>query len=103
MRSAIWLQDEPLAGLRQVDGRDLDPLFKGVTVIFDNGHFANVRFLVSDEQRWALLRDAGIDRNGNLVFADGRTYRSINLYRRIVDALRQGSNVEEPPRLPAAG
>ena len=83
--------------------RHADPPFKGVTVVFDNGYFANVPFLVSDEQQWASLGDAGIDRNGNLVFADGRTFGSIELYRRIVDALRQGNNGEEPPRLPVAG
>ncbi len=99
-----WKPEPKLVSVRTMaDGRDTEPPFKGVTVVFDNGYFANAPFRVSDEQQWASLGDAGIDRNGDLVFADGRTFGSIDLYRRIVGARGQGSNGEEPPKLPVTG
>ena len=99
-----WKPEPKLVSVRTMaDGRDVDPPYKGITVVFDNGYFANVPFLVSDEQQWMSLGDANIDRNGNLVFGDGRTIGSIKLYRRIVDGLRQGNNGEDTPRLPVAG
>ena len=99
-----WRPKPKIVSVRMmVEGRDEDPPFKGVTVVFDNGLFANVTFAVSDKHQWETLGEPDIDSDGNLVFADGQTSGSVGLFWRTVDRLRRRNNGEDIPRVPVTG
>ena len=71
------------------DGKDEDPSWKGVTVVFDNGLLANVPFRVLDEGQWASCGDTGIDSDGSLAFGSRDRIGSAEPYRRVVLGPRQ--------------
>lgn len=99
-----WRPAPKLVSVRTLDdGRDEDSPWKGVTVVFDNGLFGNVPFLFSDERHWASCGDAGIDCDGNLVFASGDRVGSTELYRNVVMGLQSSGDGSEQPRRPVAG
>ena len=99
-----WTPAPKLVSVRtHYDGKDEDPPCKAVTVVFDNGLFSNVPFLLADECHWVSCGDAGIDSDGNLVFASGDRVGSTELYRRVVIGLKSGDEGRDQPRRPVAG
>ena len=99
-----WTPAPKLVSVRTLDdGKDEKPLWKGVTVVFDNGLFGNVPFLLSDERHWVSCGDAAIDCDGNLVFASGDRVGSTELYRNVVMGLQSSGDGSEQPRRPVAG
>ena len=98
-----WKPEPKLVSVRTHRANKETALYKCVTVVFDNGLFANVPFSVDDSRRWATLGDASILSGGSaLVFADGTTVPSRGIYEGAVaahcDRRRNGK-----PRLPVPG
>ena len=86
------------------DGKEADPPYKAVTVVFDNGVFANVPLQLDEQRRWTALGDAQISRDGRLLlFQDGTTLDSDRLYRSAVIAQEPRRPNDGRPRLPVAG
>lgn len=87
------------------DGKEHDPAYKGVTVVFDNGLFANLAIQLEEPRRWVALGDGRIDGDGRVLrFEDGTTLDSEALYKRAVagrEPPRPGDG--RPPRLPVRG
>ena len=100
-----WVPKPKLVSVRtHDDGRDEDPPLKGVTVVFDNGLFANVAFSTRDVSHWASCGDAGIDHDGDLVFASGDRVGSTELYRYVVVGLKgDDDSTDHQLRRPVAG
>lgn len=100
-----WVPRPKLVSVRtHGDGRDEEPPCKGVTVVFDNGLFANVAFTARDRSHWESCGDAVIDRDGDLVFASGDRVRSAELYRFIVVGLKGDDDTSDHQlRRPVAG
>ena len=99
-----WTPKPRLVSVRtHDDGREADPPYKGVTVVFDNGLFANVPFRLDTHRRWVALGGAGINSVGHLVFADGTLVSSDEIYR-LAAVGREGSKPRDGrPRLPVSG
>ena len=71
-RLLMWTPKPGLVSVRtHDDGREADPPYKGVTVVFSNGLFANVPFRLDTRRRWLALGKAAINGDGHLVFVDG--------------------------------
>ena len=85
------------------DGRNEDPPYRGITVAFDNGLFADLPFRPVDPDRRVALGDAEVQSDGNLVFPDGTVFESGEAYRMAVEALEQRKSGGGEPRLPVAG
>ena len=99
-----WRPNPKLVSVRtHHDGKKADPPYNVVTVVFDNGLFANVPFQVADERRWAALGDASIHSDSNLVFADGTVINSGQLYWSAVHAQEPRKSGDGRPRLPVTG
>ena len=86
------------------DGKEADPPYKPVTVVFDNGVFANVPFQLDEQRRWTALGYAQIRKDGRLLlFQDGTTLDSDLLYRSAVIAQEPRRPGDGRPRLPVTG
>ena len=99
-----WTPRPRLVSVRtQTDGKKADPLYKGVTVVFDNGLFCNVPFPLETERQWLALGNAAINGGGHLVFADGTVVPSERLYSVAVDGQKPPKPDDGRPRLPVTG
>ena len=99
-----WTPRPRLVSVRtHADGREAAPPYKGVTVVFDNGLFSNVPFPLESKRQWLALGDATINRDGNLVFADGRVIPAERLYSATVEGQKPPQPGDGRPRLPVTG
>ena len=99
-----WTPEPRLISVRtHDDGRDETPPIKGVTVVFDNGVFANVPFAVASEGEWLSLGRARIDSDGRLMFANGIVVGASEIYRSVVSDVQGGSGEGGRLRRPVAG
>ena len=99
-----WRPKPKLISVRtQQEGKEADPPYKALTVVFDNGLFANVPCQVPDQRRWEALGDASVHSDSNLVFADGTVINSDQLYRSAVHEHEPRKPGDERPRLPVSG
>ena len=99
----LWKPEPKLVSVRTHGADKQTDLYKAVTVVFDNGLFANVPFMVRDARQREVLGDASIRPDGSaLVFADGTTVPSRGIYEGAVAAHcdRRG---DRKPRLPVTG
>lgn len=86
------------------DGGAHDPPYKGVTVVFDNGLFANVSFTLEEPGRWIALGNAGMAGDGRqLRFEDGTTFDADMLYESAVAAREPLGSGDGPLRAPVGG
>ena len=103
-RLSDWTPRPELVSVRTHDnGREHDPPFKGVTVVFSNGLFANLPFRLTSEHQWEALGKARIGRAGDLEFANGTVVGSRRIYKQAVDAQEPGKPGDGRPRSPVAG
>ena len=99
-----WRPKPKLISVRtQQEGKEADPPYKALTVVFDNGLFANAPCQVPDQRRWEALGDASVHSDSNLVFADGTIINSDQLYRSAVHEHEPRKPGDERPRLPVSG
>ncbi len=82
-----WRPEPRLVSVRTHGTDTRTDLYKAVTVVFDNGLFANVPFKVRDTRQREVLGNARISPDGSaLVFADGATAPSREIYEIAVAA-----------------
>ena len=98
-----WRPEPRLVSVRTHGANTQTDRHKAVTVVFDNGLFANVPFLLDGTHRRTVLGDASIRRDGSaLVFADGTTVAARQIYETAV-----AGHCDLPgdgrPRLPVTG
>ena len=100
-----WSPKPQLVSVRMLDdGKEHDPPYKGVTVVFDNGLFGNLAFELEHQPRWAALGNAQIVAEGRLLrFEDGTTFDSDMLYRFAVEAREPRRPGDGRPRMPVTG
>ena len=99
-----WTPEPKIVSVRtHEDAKNADPPYKGVTVAFDNGLFANLPFKLAHTHQWVALGDAHIQGDGNIVFADGTVIDSGEIYRATVAAREPRKSGDGRPRLPVAG
>lgn len=99
-----WTPTPRLVSVRtHDDGMKADPPYKGVTLVFDNGLFANLPFQLKSELQWRALGNAAIKKDGHLVFADGTVFPSERLYSLAVEGNKPAKPGDGRPRLPIAG
>ena len=99
-----WTPQPKLVSVRtHDDGRDADPPYKGVTVVFDNGLFANVPFQLDARHSWAALGKAGIHSDGHLTFDDGTVIACGEIYTSVVVGRDQPKPGNDDPRRPITG
>ncbi len=68
-----WSPTPRLVSIRTLpDGKEADPPYKPVTVVFDNGLFANVAIPLEDQRRWGALGNARITGDGRLLCFEHR-------------------------------
>ena len=98
-----WKPEPKLVSVRTHGADKETALYKCVTVVFDNGLFANVPFSVADSRRRSALGDASILSDGSaLVFADGTPFGSRKIYETAV-AGHCDPRGDAQPRLPVTG
>ena len=100
-----WSPTPSLVSIRTLpDGKEADPPYKPVTVVFDNGLFANVAIPLEDQRRWGALGNARITGDGRLLcFEDGSIIDSNMLYRSVADGREPRGPDDGRPRLPVTG
>lgn len=100
-----WSPTPRLVSARtHADGQEHDPPYKGVSLVFDNGVFANVPFMLERPSRWAALGNAQLAADGRaLRFEDGTSLDSSRLYRLAVTAHDPPRPGDGRPRLPISG
>ena len=100
-----WSPTPSLVSIRTHSvGKEADPPCKPVTVVFDNGLFANVAIELEDQRRWGALGNARITGDGRLLcFEDGTIIDSNMLYRSAADAREPRGPDDGRPRLPFTG
>jgi len=93
-----WSPKPQLVSVRTLDvGREEDPPFKGVVVVFDNGLSANMRRCVTSPDEWDALGSARVTRTGVLVFDNGFSVGSDRLYQAAVGEQGSHGSVETSP------
>ena len=85
------------------DGREADPPYKSVTVVFDNGLYSNVPFRLESERQWLAHGNAAINGDGHLMFADGTVIPSKRIYSSAVEGQKPPKPGDGRPRLPVTG
>ena len=98
-----WTPEPKLVSVRNHGAYTETDLYKAVTVVFDNGLFANVPFRMDDTRRREILGDACISPDGSaLIFADGTTVASRGIYE-VAVAAHCAPRTNEGPCLPVTG
>ena len=86
------------------DGNQCDHPYKGITVVFGNGLFANLSIQIEQQRRWIALGNARIAGDGRLLrFEDGTILDSDVLYGFAVDAREPRRLGDGRPRMPVSG
>ena len=97
-----WKPEPKLVSVRTQGADKQTDLHKAVTVVFDNGLFANIPFTVDNIGHRVALGSASIRSDGSaLVFADGTTVASRGIYETAVAG--KCDPPEGLPRLPVPG